>query len=63
MGKRIKDKLAEELGKIVKTISKMIDTDVFVWIEEKREPMCKCNYHDIWCFIIRIILNERGDVL
>ena len=33
------DKLAEELSKIVKTISKMIDPDVFVWIDEKREPI------------------------
>lgn len=33
------NKLTEELGKIIKTLSIMIDPDVFVWIDEKRKPV------------------------
>lgn len=32
-------KLRDELDKIVKTISTMLDPDVFVWIDEKRKPI------------------------
>lgn len=34
-----KDKVEEDLVKIINTISKMLDHDVFVWIAENREPM------------------------
>lgn len=32
------DRLAEELSKIARTINKMADPDIFVWLSEKRSP-------------------------
>lgn len=34
-----KDKVEKELEKIINTINKMLDQDIFVWIGENREPM------------------------